>query len=130
MRQGQNKYWIFYFHRFLLRFQILHCLFLIVGIGSTMFHMTLKYVMFNCSKMHSYTLSDCRHSMQVLDEVPMIWGSCYMIYSMHMVTKKPGAVSYSTAAFLLSYCVLFAGVYLILQNPTIFQVNILIIILY
>ena len=27
----------------------------------------------------------CRHSMQVLDEVPMIWGSCYMVYTMHMV---------------------------------------------
>ena len=23
--------------------------------------------------------------MQVLDEVPMIWGSCYMVYTMHMV---------------------------------------------
>ena len=23
--------------------------------------------------------------MQLLDEVPMIWGSCYMIYCMHMV---------------------------------------------
>ena len=67
--------------------------------------------------------------MQVLDEVPMIWGSCYMIYSMHMVTKKPGAVSYPTAVFLLSYCVLFAGVYLILKNPTIFQVIILVFIL-
>ena len=31
------------------------------------------------------TLPRCRHSMQVLDEVPMIWGSCYMVYTMHMV---------------------------------------------
>ena len=23
--------------------------------------------------------------MQLLDEVPMIWGSCYMLYCMHMV---------------------------------------------
>ena len=60
--------------------------------------------------------------MQVLDEVPMIWGSCYMIYTMHMVTKKPGAVSYPIAVFLLFYCILFAVVYLALKNPTIFQV--------
>ena len=70
-----------------------------------------------------------RLPMQMMDEVPMIWGSCYMIYTMHMVTKKTGAVSYPTAVFLLSYCVLFAGVYLILQNPTIFQVSILVFIL-
>ena len=61
--------------------------------------------------------------MQVLDEVPMIWGTCYMIYSMYMVNKKPGTVSYTTAVFLLSYCILFAAVYLILQNPSIFQVS-------
>jgi len=85
------------------RFQIMHFLFLMVGIGSTLFHMTL------------------RHSMQVLDEVPMIWGSCYMIYTMHMVTKKPGTVSYCTAVFLISYCILFVAVYLMLQDPTIFQ---------
>lgn len=24
--------------------------------------------------------------MQLLDEVPMIWGSCYMLYCMHLVT--------------------------------------------
>ena len=60
--------------------------------------------------------------MQVLDEVPMIWGSCFMIYTMHMVMKKPGAVSYPTAVFLLFYCIIFAAVYLILQNPAIFQV--------
>ena len=25
--------------------------------------------------------------MQLLDEVPMIWGSCYMLYCMHMVKE-------------------------------------------
>ena len=29
-----------------------------------------------------------RHSMQLLDEVPMIWGSCYMLYCMHMVSES------------------------------------------
>merc|ERR1719334_2823011 len=85
------------------RFQILHYLFLIVGIGSTLFHLTLK------------------HSMQVLDEVPMIWGSCYMIYTMHMVHKRSGDVSYAAAILLSLYCIVFAAVYLVLQNPAIFQ---------
>ena len=26
--------------------------------------------------------------MQLLDEVPMIWGSCYMLYCMHMVSES------------------------------------------
>ena len=72
----------------LFRFVILHLLFLIVGLGSTVFHMTLKYDQFKTSlflyekyfKFYKY-----RHSMQLLDEVPMIWGSCYMLYCMHMV---------------------------------------------
>merc|ERR1719245_982649 len=85
------------------RFIILHFLFLLVGIGSTVFHMTLK------------------HSMQLLDEVPMIWGSCYMIYCMHMVREKPGATSRPVAVFLLTYCLAFLAVYLVIPNPMVFQ---------
>ena len=29
-----------------------------------------------------------RHSMQVLDEVPMIWGSCFMVYTMQGVQRS------------------------------------------
>jgi len=78
-------------------------MFLLVGLGSALFHMTLK------------------HSMQLLDEVPMIWGSCYMGYCMHMVREKPGAVSRPIAVFLLTYCVTFLTVYLIVPNPLVFQ---------
>jgi len=85
------------------RFHIIHCLFLLVGIGSTCFHMTLK------------------HSMQVLDEVPMIWGSCYMVYTMHMLTAEPGAVSYPVALLMSLYSVTFLLVYLLVPIPAIFQ---------
>jgi dihydroceramidase len=40
---------------------------LLVGIGSTMFHMTLKY------------------PMQLMDELPMIYGSCIFIFCMAQV---------------------------------------------
>jgi len=85
------------------RFHIIHCLFLLVGVGSTLFHMTLK------------------HSMQVLDEVPMIWGSCYMVYTMHMLTAEPGAISLTAAALLAGYSLTFALVYLLVPIPAIFQ---------
>lgn len=85
------------------RFIVLHFLFLIVGLGSTVFHMTLK------------------HSMQLLDEVPMIWGSCYMLYCMHLVREKPGSVNKSVATFLTTYCIAFVAIYLIVPNPLVFQ---------
>jgi len=59
--------------------------------------------------------------MQMLDEVPMIWGSCYMIYTMHLVLKKPGSVSYKAATFLLLYCLVFLVVYTKLDDPLLFQ---------
>lgn len=85
------------------RFTMLHVMFLLVGLGFTVFHMTLK------------------HSSQLLDEVPMIWGSCYMGYCMAMVREKPGAVSRPIAVFLTTYCVTFLVVYLIVPNPLVFQ---------
>ena len=43
----------------------------------------------------------CRHSMQVLDEVPMIWGSCFMVYTMQGVLT---IASYSfTSTLCLGY---------------------------
>ena len=71
----------------------------------------------------------------------MIWGSCYMLYCMHMVNimldltfdetlsdvvqiqEKPGAVNKTVATFLTTYCVAFVTVYLMVPNPLIFQVN-------
>ena len=31
--------------------------------------------------------------MQLLDEVPMIWGSCYMLYCMHMVRASANYIT-------------------------------------
>ena len=53
-----------------------------VGVGSTLFHLTLRYKNLFWIKLCKFT---CRHSMQVLDEVPMIWGSCFMVYTMEGV---------------------------------------------
>ena len=51
----------------LYRFSILYLCLLLTGIGSWMFHMTLLY------------------EMQLLDELPMVWGSSYMVYSLYKV---------------------------------------------
>ena len=42
---------------------------LTVGIGSALFHMTLKY------------------EMQLLDELPMVWGGCAVAYCMFEVSR-------------------------------------------
>ena len=52
----------------ILRFYILYLCLLITGIGSWMFHMTLIY------------------EMQLLDELPMVWGSSYMVYCLYKVS--------------------------------------------
>ena len=48
---------------------MLYLCLLITGIGSWMFHMTLIY------------------EMQLLDELPMVWGSSYMVYCLYKVSK-------------------------------------------
>ena len=53
-----------------IRFILSHILLLIVGLGSWMFHMTLRY------------------EMQLLDELPMIFGSAAQIYIVYEVTNK------------------------------------------
>ncbi len=78
------------------RYLILNVLFLLVGIGSWMFHMSLRWarVVQYCDArgllLRSYTraLTLFRYTMQLLDELPMVWGTGYMIYCMHMVRNK------------------------------------------
>ena len=50
------------------RFAFLYLSLLITGVGSWMFHMTLLY------------------EMQLLDELPMVWGSAYMVYCLYKVS--------------------------------------------
>jgi len=85
--------------RYLVSFAAL----LLVGIGSTMFHMTLQY------------------SMQLLDEIPMVWSSCAFIYCQHMVTSRSGEKRSSVALLLLGYGTIFTILYLLVPNPVIHQ---------
>ena len=50
------------------RFIILFAFLLLTGVGSWMFHMTLLY------------------EMQLMDEIPMVWGSAYMVFCLYQVS--------------------------------------------
>ena len=70
-------------------------LLLITGIGSWMFHMTLLY------------------EMQLLDELPMIWGSSYMVYVHYKIQIEPERKTRKIGAIMLVYAVVVTAVYLI-----------------
>ena len=53
----------------ILRFILSYCSLLLVGVGSWSFHMTLRY------------------EMQLLDEIPMIFASCTLVYCIMQVMK-------------------------------------------
>jgi len=86
-----------------VRFVVGFLALLLVGVGSTMFHMTLKYVM------------------QLLDEIPMVWSSCVFIYLQHMVYSKKGETGAWMASLLFTYASTFTVVYLTWTNPLIHQ---------
>ena len=68
---------------------------MIVGIGSWMFHMTLLY------------------EMQLLDELPMVWGSSYMVYVHYKIEIEPQKKTRKMAIIMLSYAVIVTAVYLL-----------------
>ena len=68
---------------------------MITGIGSWMFHMTLLY------------------EMQLLDELPMVWGSCYMVYVHYKVQLEPQKKAKILGVFMLLYAIVVTAVYLI-----------------
>ena len=67
---------------------------MLTGIGSWMFHMTLLY------------------EMQLLDELPMVWGSCYMVYVHYKVQIEPNKKTWKMAIMMLLYAVIVTIVYL------------------
>jgi len=85
------------------RFVMVNALFLAVGIGSALFHMTLRW------------------EMQLLDEVPMVWGTSYMIYCMHIVLVRGKDKSGVKGAVMLLYSLTFTVLYILLQKPIIHQ---------
>ncbi|XP_072180405.1 alkaline ceramidase 3-like [Diadema setosum] len=76
----------------------------IVGVGSWCFHMTLLY------------------GMQLLDELPMIWGSVAFVYCAYESHAERGAFNAKLFLFLLTYCTLTTVIYLTVINPLFHQV--------
>lgn len=72
---------------------------LMVGVGSWCFHMTLLY------------------SMQLLDELPMIWGTSFLVYSFVEITSPPSYQNRWLQIFLAVYCIIVTAVYLLIKDP-------------
>lgn len=73
---------------------------MLTGIGSWMFHMTLLY------------------EMQLLDELPMVWGSCYMVYVHYKVQIEPKKKTWKMAVMMFLYAVIVTIVYLMSKYDT------------
>merc|ERR1719351_317302 len=95
----------FYFYKLKLesRFILSSLCLLAVGIGSWMFHMTLWF------------------EMQMMDELPMIYGSCVFLYALRQRSKPPDHINRKEIMvyFLISFSVTI--VYLIIQHPVFHQ---------
>ena len=86
--------------------------------------------------MCSMTVS--RYSMQLMDEIPMVWSSGAFIYTIYMVrildfiksiclfmsqtTSKPGEKGLLPLCMLSLYCTLFTIIYSIWTHPIVHQV--------
>jgi len=87
-----------------LRFFVSYFMLFLVGVGSTLFHMTLQYWG------------------QMLDELPMVYSSCAFIYSLKMIEEKKGESDKRLVGLLIIYSFLFSAVYLTFPFPIIHQV--------
>ncbi|XP_064615596.1 alkaline ceramidase 3-like [Liolophura sinensis] len=76
---------------------------LAVGLGSWCFHMTLLY------------------SMQLLDELPMIWGTSFLLYSLLELEKPLFTRNQLLQVGLFMYCLVVTVIYLLVRNPLFFQ---------
>ncbi len=90
-------------HNFERRFMVGYLSLVVIGVGSTLFHATLDY------------------RMQLLDEIPMIYGTAAIGYCLIEIRKPMGRPNYVVAVFLLLYCVAFTVVYLTFKNPLIHE---------
>ncbi|KAM6907249.1 alkaline ceramidase 3 [Xenentodon cancila] len=75
-----------------------------VGVGSWCFHMTLLY------------------EMQLLDELPMIYGTCVFVYCLYECFKQEKSISLFPIAILLMFSILVTLVYLQWKEPVFHQV--------
>ncbi|KAH3815242.1 alkaline ceramidase 3-like isoform X1 [Dreissena polymorpha] len=81
-----------------------HLSLMCVGLGSWCFHMTLLY------------------SMQLLDELPMIWGSAVLIYNLATVEYPAKSHNLLLSAGLFTYCAIVTLVYIMCNIPIFFQI--------
>ncbi|XP_015759291.1 PREDICTED: alkaline ceramidase 3-like isoform X3 [Acropora digitifera] len=86
-------------HRYTLSFIAL-C---VVGLGSVCFHATLLY------------------EMQLLDELPMIYGTCILIFCSYQNSYKPRQYNRILILALMISCALITLMYVAFVNPLIFQ---------
>lgn len=86
-------------HRVTLSYFALFC----VGIGSWCFHMTLLY------------------EMQLLDELPMIWGSIVFVFVLFEAYTPPGQQSHKLVTLLVFYSVFVTVIYVTMKSPLIHQ---------
>ena len=80
------------------RYMICYALLLLTGIGSWMFHMTLLF------------------EMQLLDEIPMVWGGAFMLYSLYRARNSYDEGGKWVGLALLSYSIIVTAVYLFNKN--------------
>uniref|UniRef100_A0A1B6JD68 Alkaline ceramidase n=1 Tax=Homalodisca liturata TaxID=320908 RepID=A0A1B6JD68_9HEMI len=84
------------------RFIFCNFLVAIVGVGSWFFHMTLLY------------------EMQLFDELPMVYGSLFLLYCLIEAPKAANKEFFSNKplfAFLLTFAVIFTLIYLVWPQP-------------
>ncbi|KAM4047642.1 alkaline ceramidase 3 [Anomaloglossus baeobatrachus] len=75
-----------------------------VGMGSWCFHMTLKY------------------EMQLLDELPMIYGCSVFVYCLYECFKNRNSYNYLLLVLLMLFSVIVTTVYLLWKEPVFHQV--------
>nr|XP_009861435.1 alkaline ceramidase 3-like isoform X3 [Ciona intestinalis] len=88
-----------------MRYILANLSILAVGVGSWMFHMTLWY------------------EMQLLDELPMIYGTCVLLYALHHHASPVKKRSYNYIISLIFVSVAVTVVYLQWKHPIFHQVS-------
>ena len=86
------------------RYRICYALLLLTGIGSWMFHMTLLF------------------NMQLLDELPMVWGGAYLLYSLYRARNSFEEGGKTVGIILLFYAIIVSVAYLVNKNPIFHEV--------
>ncbi|KAK3763758.1 hypothetical protein RRG08_065722 [Elysia crispata] len=87
--------------RYIIAFSVIS----VIGIGSLLFHMTLRY------------------SMQLMDEVPMLWGSAAFIYAGLTVKSDERSDHTVLQAVLYGMCFCISLVYILQPIPLILQIS-------